>query len=78
MLRMQREHNNCQIEIKSFRQSHFKNSQTQQKFDKFLEIYENICFFLWKSVVQSSFIFCLLFYQKAYRFSTFSKYFKYF
>jgi len=28
----------CQIEIKTWRQTHFKNSQTQQKFAKLLEM----------------------------------------
>jgi len=53
-----------------------KNSQTHQKITKLLEMVASLrkkYFFHSKSVVYSSFIFRLVFYQKAYWFSTFSK-----
>ena len=56
-----------------------KNSQTQQKFAKYLEMAESLqkhYFFHWTSVVQRSFIFRFVFYQNVYRFSTFWKFFQ--
>jgi len=51
-----------------------KNSQTQQKVAKYLEMAESLqkhYLFHWTSVVQRSFILRFVFYQNVYRFSTF-------